>query len=140
LSGRCIRVTDYTLIISIFKYIGRGDRSKEQKERTYRYSDSHTKILWIDDSSVNSAKVTIGRDISKKHLSGNLYLIYRRILGLLFYHPKVCCNGIFNIFDSLINRISLTMATREGRTMYIETIFTFVYYNRVFHVFNLSYA
>lgn len=79
----------------------------------------------------------LGRDISKQHLSGNLYLVYSRILGLLLYHPEVCLNGIFNIFNSFLNGVALTMAPWESRTMCIETIFTFVYDNRVFHFFNL---
>jgi hypothetical protein len=54
--SRCVRVTDYSLIIDIFKNIGRCDRSKKEKEGIYDYNEYHTKILWIDGSPVNIAE------------------------------------------------------------------------------------
>jgi hypothetical protein len=116
LSGRCIRVTDYTLIISIFKYIGRGDRSKEQKKRTYRYSDSHTKILWIDDSSVNSAKVTVtSKSIIRRSFNAKILVFSTLNQGSrpgTKYFSQRCCRVCFSWRLSLQGRF-ITIAGRS---------------------------
>jgi len=59
----------------------------------------------------------------KSTSGGDLYLIYRGILGFLFDHAKVCADGILDVFDGLIKRIPLAVAAGKGRTMGIISIF-----------------
>jgi len=76
----------------------------------------------------------------KSILRWNLYLIYSGILCLLFYHLEVCYDSVFDIFKSLFKGIALSVASWESGTVYIKTIFGFIYDNSIFHVINLPYA
>jgi hypothetical protein len=52
----------------------------------------------------------------------------------------ICFDGVFDILDGSFKGIALAMASGEGRTMNIKTVFAFVYNNSIFHNSNLPYA